>query len=179
MTLSLAPPLSMNGRLLIQSTEAVDLRQASVTLISTDPDLPSPQNVLPRMDGQFTFNGVLPGTYVLDISGLPQDLYLKDARLGEQHVLEEPMTIEKRLPATGLQVLLATDGGSLKVAVQDARGQSRPARKWCSSPRLGGAVGENNTVWPPPTKMARRYCGEFRREHTNYLHGKSWNRTRI
>ena len=125
MTLSLAPPLSMNGRLLIQSTEAVDLRQASVTLISTDPDLPSPRNVFPRMDGQFTFNGVSPGTYVLDISGLPQDLYLKDARLGEQRVLEEPMTIEKHPPATGLQILLAADGGRMQVAVRDAKGQSR------------------------------------------------------
>jgi hypothetical protein len=125
MTLPLAAPLSINGRILMETGGTVDLRQASVTLISSDPDLPSPRNVFPRIDGQFTLSGVLPGSYVLDISDLPQDVYLKDARLGEQHVLEEPMTIEKRPPATPLQILLASDGGRLQVTVRDAKGQPR------------------------------------------------------
>jgi hypothetical protein len=124
-TLPLAAPLSINGRILMENGGTVDLHQATVTLISTDPDLPSPRNVFPRIDGQFLLSGVLPGSYVLDISDLPQDVYLKDALLDEQHVLEEPMTIAKRPPATPLQVLLAANGGRLQVTVRDAKGQPR------------------------------------------------------
>jgi protocatechuate 3,4-dioxygenase beta subunit len=125
MTLPLAAPLSMNGRILVDTSAAVYLRQSSIMLISTDPDLPSPRNVFPRIDGQFTLNGILPGSYLLDISGLPQDLYLKDARFGEQHILEEPMTIEKRLLPTALQILLASDGGRLQITVRGAKDQPR------------------------------------------------------
>src|SRR5262249_18524435 len=75
MTRSLAAPMSMSGRIMVDTGRTVDLRESSVMLISTDPDLPSPRNVFPRVDGQFTVNGLVPGSYVLDISGLPQDLY--------------------------------------------------------------------------------------------------------
>src|SRR5262249_18019471 len=108
MTLPLAAPLSINGRILMETSGPVALRKASMTLIATDRDLPSPRNVFPRIDGQFSLTGVLPGSYVLDISDLPQDVYLKDARFGEQHVLEEPMTVEKRSPGMTLQILLAS-----------------------------------------------------------------------
>jgi hypothetical protein len=141
-TLALAAPISINGRILMETSGAVDLRQANVTLISTDPDLPSPRSVFPRIDGQFTLNGVLPGSYVLEISDLPQDVYLKDARLGEQHVLEEPMAIGRPSPATPLQILLASDGGRLQVTVRDAQGQ----------PRYGAHV----VLVPEPVHRTRR-----------------------
>src|SRR5439155_5800209 len=79
-TLKLSPPLSINGRLFVESREVVDLRGASVALISVDPDLPSPRSVFPQPDGQFSMNGVVPGNYVLDITNLPGDLYIKVAR---------------------------------------------------------------------------------------------------
>jgi hypothetical protein len=87
--LTLSPPRSLNGRLLIESREAVDLRRTNVTLISIDADLPSPHSVFARSDGQFILNGFVPGSYVVDISNLPQDLYLKAARYGADDILEK------------------------------------------------------------------------------------------
>lgn len=122
-SLTLSPPLSINGRLFIESRETVDLREASVALISIDPDLPSPRNVLARPDGQFILNGVVPGSYVLDISNLPQDLYLKAARFGAGDILEKPLTLETRAAANPLQILLGSDGGRLRAAAYNGKGE--------------------------------------------------------
>src|SRR6267142_841733 len=81
-----------------------------VTLISVDPDLPSPRSVFARPDGQFVLNGIVPGSYVLEISNLPRDLYLKAARFGAEDILEKSLTLEKRETANPLQILLGSDG---------------------------------------------------------------------
>ena len=122
-SLRLSPPLSINGRLFVESRESPDLHDASVALISVDPDLPSPRSVFARPDGQFILNGILPASYVLEISNLPDDFYLKAARFGSDDVLEEPLTLEIREAANPLQILLGSDGGRLQAAAYNARGE--------------------------------------------------------
>ncbi|HYR89418.1 MAG TPA: carboxypeptidase-like regulatory domain-containing protein [Terriglobia bacterium] len=122
--LKLSPPLSVNGRLFIESRETVDLREANVTLISTDPDLPSPRSVFARPDGQFILTGIVPGSYVLEISNLPQDLYLKAARFGAEDILAKPLTLETREAANPLQILLGSDGGRLQVSAYNDKGET-------------------------------------------------------
>src|SRR5216117_3308807 len=68
-------------------------------------------------------NGVLPGTYVLEISSLPQDFYLKAARFGADDVLEKPLTFDTGDAANRLQVLLASNGGRLQAAAFNRRGE--------------------------------------------------------
>lgn len=122
-SLRLSPPLSINGRLFLESSEAVDLNEANITLLSIDPALPSPKSVLPRPDGQFVLNGIVEGGYVLEISSLPQDLYLKAARFGMDDILEKPLALETRDAASPLQILLGSDGGRLQVAAYNANGE--------------------------------------------------------
>jgi hypothetical protein len=124
-TLALKSPASIGVRFFLESRETVDLRRAAVSLTSVDPDLPSPRNALTQPDGQLVLNSVVDGSYVVDVSNLPQDMYLKAARFGDDDVLEKPLTLEKRLP-TPLQILLASDGGRVQVAAYNAKGQLRP-----------------------------------------------------
>ena len=119
----LSPPLSISGRMFVESREATDLRQASVSLVSVDSDLPSPKSVLARPDGQFVLNGVVRGSYVLDIKNLPGDLYLKAARFGDGDALAKPITWESRDQTKPLQILLGSDGGHLPVAAYDGKGE--------------------------------------------------------
>jgi protocatechuate 3,4-dioxygenase beta subunit len=114
--LNLMPPLAINGRLYLESG-AADLRQVRVALLSTEPDLPSPARVSPGSEQQFMLNGTVPGSYVLDVSQLPQDLYVKAARFGDADILEKPLVVEAREPAAAIQILLGSDGGRLDVAV--------------------------------------------------------------
>src|SRR5262249_1785098 len=88
-TLRLNPPLSLNGRLFIQD-EGFDLHNVDVTLTSTDPDLPSPRTVKASRDGQFVLREIVGGSYVVDLSNLPEDLYLKAARFVDDDVLDKP-----------------------------------------------------------------------------------------
>jgi hypothetical protein len=118
-TLKLNPPLSLNGRLFLESRESADLHETSVGLISVDPGLPSPRNVLARPDGQFMLNSVVAGLYVSDISNLPNDLYVKAARFGTDDILETPLTLEAKDSTNPLQVLLGSDGGRIEVATYD------------------------------------------------------------
>jgi len=122
-TLKLSPPLSINGGLFVESGEVVDLRGASVALISVDPDLPSTRSVYPRADGQFLLNGVVPGNYVVDVTNLPGDLYLKVARFGSDNILEKPLILETLQAPNPLQILLGSDGGRLQAAAYDAQGK--------------------------------------------------------
>ena len=125
-TLALSPPTAIGGRFFLESRETADLRRASVSLTSVDPDLPSPRPASPQLDGQFLLSGVLQGSYVLDVSNLPQDMYLKAARFGDDDVLEKPLALGQRQGTTPLQILIASDGGHVQVAAYNAKSQLHP-----------------------------------------------------
>jgi hypothetical protein len=112
----------VNGRLFIESRESADLSHTSVALLSVDPDLPSPQTVPVQPAGEFVLNKVVPGSYVLDLSNLTQDLYLKAARFGEDDILEKPLVLQAGEQARPLQILLGSDGGHLQAAAYDKKG---------------------------------------------------------
>jgi hypothetical protein len=133
-SLTLSPSRSLNGRLFIDSRETGDLREANVTLISIDPDLPSPPSVFARSDGQFTLNGIVPGSYVLEVSNLPQDLYLKAARFGADDILEKQLTLDTRETANLIQILLGSDGGRLQTAAYNGKGGLHSAAQFVLVP---------------------------------------------
>jgi hypothetical protein len=135
-SLNLSPPLAMAGRLFVEFSRVADLRGASVALISIDPDLPSPGSVLVQSGGQFVLNGVVPGSYVLEMSNLPQDLYLKAARFGQDDVLEKPLTLPARDEPKSLQILLGSDGGRLQVAVPNEKRELYPGTQFVLVPEL-------------------------------------------
>jgi hypothetical protein len=134
LVLTLSPPRRIQGRFFIESRDPVDLREARVTLTSIDSDLPSPRSALVQADGQFTLTGVVPGNYVLDILNLSQDLYMKAARLGANDILVKPLTTETREAANALQILLGSDGGRLRVAAYDGKGEPRSGAQFVLVP---------------------------------------------
>jgi hypothetical protein len=116
-TLALTAPVSVNGRLFFESAVAQDVRQITVSMVPVDPDMPVPRSVAVRPDGQFAVNGVFPGDYILEVSNLPQDLYLKATRFGNGG-LEQPLAIGSQPAANPLQILLGSDGGHMQAQSQ-------------------------------------------------------------
>jgi hypothetical protein len=123
-SLRLSPALSIHGQLFLGSASTPDLRGVNVSLVSTEPALPSPRSVKVQPDGSFTLNGVSPGSYLLELSNLPEDFYLKAARFGQDDILEKPLTLDQDA-ASPLQMLLASDGGHLQVSAHDDKGATR------------------------------------------------------
>jgi hypothetical protein len=118
----LSPPLALGGRLYVDSGALLDLGAAKISLVSLDAAFPSPPRIAAQANGQFLVKDVLRGTYLVDVSNLPSDFYLKAARYGTADALEEPLTIEKDA-GLALQILLGSDGGRVIVAVLDSRNQ--------------------------------------------------------
>jgi protocatechuate 3,4-dioxygenase beta subunit len=135
-SLNLSRPLVMAGRLFVESSGVAGVRGASVALISIDPDLPSPGTVLVKPDGQFVFNGVVPGSYVLEMSNLPQDLYFKAARFGQDDILETPLTLSARDEPKSLQILLGSDGGRLQAAAYNDKRELHSGTQFVLVPEM-------------------------------------------
>ena len=169
-TFTLSPPFSLNGRLFVESRESIDLHEAAVTLLSVDPDFPPPRSAPARPEGQFTLNGVVPASYVLEISNLPQDLYLKAARFGAD-ILDKPLTVDTRSAATPLQILLGSDGGRLRVAVYNGKGEPYSGAQVVLVPDAVRRHRREHIASRLPAKTDGPSCGEFRQEATGYLHG--------
>ncbi len=119
LNLNLSPPLSINGRVFVESPQPVDLRGTNAMLTAIDAALPSPRSVPARSDGQFTLAGVVPGTYLLDLSNLPGDFYLKAARFDSTDILEKQVTLDARSGEKPLQILAGSDGGHIEVAAAE------------------------------------------------------------
>jgi hypothetical protein len=77
--LAIGPGMTVSGRLGNTTQTPMDLRTARIQLTEIDESLPQPQPAAIRSDGTFTIPAVQPGSYAISVTGLPGDLYLKDA----------------------------------------------------------------------------------------------------
>jgi hypothetical protein len=120
-SLRLSRGLSIHGRLFVETEQPNDRSGVKVSLVSSEPALPSPKSVRVQPDGSFILQDVAPGTYLPELSNLPGDFYLKAARFGEDDILEKPLTLDQ--PDAGpLQILLGSDGGHLQASAVDDKG---------------------------------------------------------
>lgn len=97
--LTLAVPVSINGRMIVEGQPLtavpgldrfrVLLRPSIDGTITNTGNAPQPQPV--AADGTFRVDGVVPGEYVVSLSPLLPDFYLKEARFEQIDVLNQPM----------------------------------------------------------------------------------------
>ena len=88
-----------------------------------------PEPVIPQLtpvpsrtnpDGTFTVAGVIPFEYRLQVTGLPENHYVRSARLGEADVLNSLLRLDGP-PRGTLEVVIGTDPGTLDAIVRDER----------------------------------------------------------
>jgi hypothetical protein len=115
--------LTVDGRPLSAIPE---LNRVKVTLTPTAPGMianPSRHRPIDR-DGAFTLENVLPGEYVVSVSGVPADYYVKGVRI-EDHDALDRLLVSGR-PRETLSVVLGPSGGSVDGVVVDDRGRAVP-----------------------------------------------------
>jgi len=120
--LILSPAVQVSGRISLDTGVAVNLEKARARLNAVDPFLDSYTSATVQPDGQFVIPNVQPGEYVFDISGFPEDLYVKFQRSGETSLQGLPLVIGSGSPAP-VEILLGTDGGHVIGTVADAAGK--------------------------------------------------------
>jgi len=105
-------------------------------------------------DGSFTLSNVAAGQYQLHVGGLPEDYYVKTARLGDKDLLESGL--DGARAGTGpLEVVVSSLGGQVEGVVLNAEEQ----------PAAGAAV----VLVPGPV---RRTQSRFYREVTTDQYGR-------
>jgi len=120
--LTVPPAVSLPGRLKIegQSLSAVPgaarIRvqlEASINGVVM-PSVPAsqPQFQWANSDGTFILSNLPPGEYRVRVAGLPPDYYVKDARLGQSDVFNEPMHFSGSA-SSPLDVALSPNGGRI------------------------------------------------------------------
>jgi len=122
--LLLSPGIRVNGRMMGIAQSLPDLRRSHITLTSVEPGVPSPARMSPTADGAFSIMDAIPGEYLLTVSDLPDDLYVKAVRHGVEDILESAIAVATESTAP-LQILLGSDGGRITAAI--LRRDGRPA----------------------------------------------------
>jgi hypothetical protein len=70
-----------------------------------------------KADGSFLFPNVSDGEYRVDAWDLPEDCYLKSARLGGESVLETGLKVSSGQAAGSLEIVLSSPGGRVEGVV--------------------------------------------------------------
>jgi hypothetical protein len=114
--LPMSPGLQIVGNLGLGSEVIPDISRARISLTAVETGFPSPIEVAPNARGQFSFSDVLPGEYLLSVSGLPDDMYVRAAMYDTTDALESGVTVRNQI-SSPLQLQLGADGGRIAVAV--------------------------------------------------------------
>jgi hypothetical protein len=120
-----APPINVSGKAGAERNASVDLTDAEVTLTSIEPVIPSPAPVHIKPDGTFTVPNMQTGAYLVHISGLLEDWYMKSAHVGKTDILENMLAVRYG-SSDPLELVLAADGGQLIGAIIDGDGRRVP-----------------------------------------------------
>ena len=136
----LGPGVTVTARFFGESLSPVNLGTAQVSLIPLETYLPLPAATPLQVNGTAAIANVQPASYLLRVSGLPDDAYVKAARSDGQEVLERFVQVqyERQNP---VDVQLAFDGGQIAGSVLD------PAEK--------GAPGATVVLVPDSTRRHR------------------------
>src|SRR4030095_14703465 len=85
--------------------------------------LPGPAVSLTQPNGMVIVPKVQPGDYLLAVSGLPENAYVRGARSGTRDVLEQFVNVQYDSSAP-LDIQLAFDGGQITGTVTNSAGQA-------------------------------------------------------
>lgn len=97
------------------------VRVSLVSLSSLPIPTPAPSGVL--LDGSFSITPVVPGSYLVRTSGLPQGFSLKGAYYGGRDVADLPLEVRPGQNAEGLSLVISDLVTDLSGTVSDSRDQ--------------------------------------------------------
>jgi hypothetical protein len=123
MNLTVSTGISISGRLRMDSNEPLPRVSLLFQPTSRGPSFLSLMTgrVQPSADGIFSIPGITPGEYKLLLTGLPPDVYVKEARLENRDPLEG-LTVSDRVDGS-LDITLSTKSGQLDGAVTNTDGK--------------------------------------------------------
>jgi hypothetical protein len=122
-TISLRPGFNVAGRIMVEGRghAAADAAVSNATIgLQSRASQLSIGAAKVALDGTFVLNGVAPGEYKLQVSGLPPHVYVKLAQLPGADLLSGPVRIEAE-PQGLLDIIVSPGAGTLDATVVNER----------------------------------------------------------
>ena len=121
-SLVISPNLSLKGQVEVRGTRAASIKPEtlSIQLQSLGSINGGGPPMRPDTNGKFSNDRVPEEKYRVQVNGVPQDSYIQDIRYGSASVFDDGFTPS---PNSELQVIVNSDGLTLKGSVHSAKGQ--------------------------------------------------------
>jgi hypothetical protein len=103
----------------------VQLRPSTDGILSTGLLLSQPQGQAINADGTFKIDNVPPGEFRVAVTALPSGYYIKEARIDQTDVLDQPMRFSGSVTGP-LDVVISANGGQIDGTVVNEKQQSVP-----------------------------------------------------
>jgi len=118
--LPLSGPLEVSGLVQVEGAEKkLEATRVLLTPMAGEAILGTPQGQL-RAGGSFQIEGVLPGKYAIGFAPrLPQNLYVKSVKLGDQEVVEQGLDLTQAQYGVKIEVTLSPKGAAVTGVVKD------------------------------------------------------------
>jgi len=125
-TLTLSAGTALNGSLKIAEGQG-DLTRTTVYLRPKDSPMFGGGGGRVKDDGTFSLLNTYAGTYEVSVMGLPDDLYVKSIRYGQEDVLGKPLVLQQSV-AGALEITVRSGAGKLTgVVINDKKEPVRGA----------------------------------------------------
>jgi len=113
--LNLAPGVDIKGRIRIEGKPDASLGGVQVLLASAENGTFASEwmNGKVKPDGTLLFEDAFDGTYVIDLRGLPENYFLKSARMDGVDVLMTGVTIDTKQAPGLLEIVVSPNGASV------------------------------------------------------------------
>lgn len=121
LAVQLAPGIQVKGRVEVEGAEKVDLSPVRVALQSPYETRRRGSDGVVAADGSFALANAAPGAYTVNVTSVPDNLYVKAIRLGNQDVLAQGLSLHAGGDA--LAVVLSAGAAQVDGTVNDANGQ--------------------------------------------------------
>jgi len=127
LVVAVRPGIRIEGRLQAEGRAEMDLSSVRISLRSQEPMTAigrGGRSDRVNENGTFTLEAVTQGVYEVMLGGVPEDAYLKAARLGNQEVLNAGLDLTNAAVVSDvLELTLSPKGGRVDGAVVNAEGQ--------------------------------------------------------
>jgi Carboxypeptidase regulatory-like domain len=118
-TITMGPMFEIDGRIAVEGAATGDVSALSVRAISTVNAMADTPKVSPSAAGTFKLGNVGRGSYVLDVTPLTPDSFVKSARLGDVDVLNDGFRLDNP-PDRPLEIVIGLKGGTIRGIVRDS-----------------------------------------------------------
>lgn len=118
-TIPVSAGVNLAGRVRVDPQRPFDYSKLVVAAMPTDGAGFGGQGAQVRPDGGFTLENVAAGNYRLNVSGYPEEYYLKAVRFGGGDVLDTGLSVDATSGAVQIDVVLSSGGSTVSGTVMN------------------------------------------------------------